>query len=306
MNKDNLKIALGYVLICLIWGSTWLAIRIGLHSLTPFIAAGLRFGAASIFILTAMRLQGIKLQTDPHSVKLYIMMGLFSFALPFGLVYWAEQYIESGLTSVLFAVHPFAVIIFSNLMMPQSKIGPYQIIGTILAFVGVVVIFGEGLSVDFDEDFWGMLAVFGSGTIQAWIVVMMKKHGEELHPLALNLVPLMIAGIIMISLGLILEDSSSWVFDGGAILSILYLALFGTLVSFTTFYWLMKRMNVVILSLSSFITPIIAIVLGWLILNERLSLQVLMGSSLVLIGILFANFKGLRNYYRLKSGKFSS
>lgn len=303
MGKEGLKIALGYILICLIWGSTWLAIRLGLESITPFIAAGLRFLAASLFIYIAMKIQRIKLQTDPSAIKLYVIMGIFSFAVPFGLVYWAEQYIASGLTSVLFAIHPFAVIIFSRLMMPQYKVGPYQILGVALAFIGIVVIFGDGLSIDLNRDSWGMLAVIGSGVIQAWIAVLMKKHGEPLHPLSMNLVPLIIAGVIMTIVGFSIEDSRTWIFNSTAILSILYLASFGTLVTFTTYYWLLKRITVVILSISSFITPIIAILLGWLILGERLSAMVLVGSSLVLIGILFANFRGLRNYYKLKTGK---
>jgi len=129
----------------------------------------------------------------------------------------------------------------------------------------------------------------------------MKKYGKHLQPLSMNFVPVLIAGAILILIGFTIEDSSSWRFDLTALFSIFYLAMFGTLFTFTTYYWLLKRMNVVILSLSAFITPIVALLLGWFILGEKLSFQVLVGSSLVLIGILFANFRGLLNYYKQRS-----
>lgn len=303
MRNENLKIALGYILICLLWGSTWLVIRLGLESLTPFLSAGLRFFIASIFIFGLMRVKGVKVQTDPMAVKLYLIMGFFSFVIPFGLVYWAEQFIASGLTSILFAVFPFLVIIFSRVAIPSETIGPYKIIGVILGFSGIVVIFSENIAIDLSDDFFGMLAVLLSALMQAGIAVIMKKYGKFLNPLSMNLFPVFIAGVTLIPLGLLVEDLSNLKFDGNAIFSVTYLAFFGTLITFTTYYWLLKRMNVVLLSLSAFITPIIAVILGFLVLDEKFTDRDIIGSSLVLIGILFANFKGLINYYRLYSSK---
>ena len=297
MGNSNAKIASGYILICLLWGSTWLVIRLGLDSLTPILAAGIRFFVASIFIFGMMKIKKVSIQTDSLSVRLYLMMGFLSFVIPFGLVYWAEQFIASGLTSVLFAVFPFLVILFSRIAIPNETIGVYKIIGTILGFTGIFLIFSDDLSIDISSDFWAMVAILVSAVMQAGIAVTMKKHGGHLNPLSMNLMPVLIAGVVMITLGLLFEDTSSVVFDGNAVFSVLYLAFFGTLVTFTTYYWLMKRINVVILSLSAFITPIVAIVLGWLILNESLSGRDFIGTILVLIGILFANFRGLLNYY---------
>ena len=297
MNKESIKIALAYVLICLLWGSTWLVIRIGLETLTPMIYAGTRFVLASSFIYAIMKVRGIKLQTDKASLNLYWIMGIFSFVIPFWLVYWAEQFIPSGLTSIIFAVYPFFVIIFTRIMIADEKIGPYKIIGVILGFSGIVIIFMRDISIDFSESFWGMIAILSSAVIQAAIAVIMKKYGKHLNPLSMNFVPVLMAGIIMIILGYLFEDYTKWIFNRQAILSILYLAFFGTVLTFTTFYWLMQRISVVILSLSTFVTPIIAVFLGWIILHEKLSTLTLLGSSFVLIGILFANFRGLKNYY---------
>jgi drug/metabolite transporter (DMT)-like permease len=136
--------------------------------------------------------------------------------------------------------------------------------------------------------------------MQGGIGVTIKKYGQHLNPLSMNFIPLFFAGIILITVSILVENSSGWIFDFKASASIIFLAFFGTLVTFTTYYWLLKRMNVVILSLTAFITPIIAVILGWLIMNEKFSFQTLAGSALVLIGILFANFRGLMNYYQTK------
>lgn len=300
MDGQKIKIGFGFALICLIWGSTWLFIRIGLDSLTPILSAGLRFTLASLFVLVLMKYNKILLQRDSLSIKLYFVLAFFSYVIPFGLVYWAEQYIPSGLASIIFAVMPFGVILFTKLFIPKAEIKIVQIIGVLVGFLGIIIIFSEDLTFDLSNNLLGMIAVFLSAMMQAAIAVTIKKHGGHLNPLSMNFVPLLIAGLFMMSVAFFLEDSSTWKFDHNAIISVTYLALFGTLVTFTTYYWLLKRMNIIILSLSTFITPIVAVILGWLILNEKFSLQELIGSGMVLIGILFANFNGLINYFRLK------
>ena len=113
MSNQSAKIFLVYALLCFIWGSTWIAIRFGLESLTPIFSAGVRFSLASVFIFILMKIKDISLQRDRESIRLYLLMGFFSFVIPFGLVYWAEQFVPSGMAAVLFAVYPFWVVIFS-------------------------------------------------------------------------------------------------------------------------------------------------------------------------------------------------
>ncbi|MFA7228204.1 MAG: EamA family transporter [Melioribacteraceae bacterium] len=301
MISEKLKIAAGYILICLIWGSTWLAIRVGLDYLTPLISSGIRFFLASIFVFIFMKFAGIKLQKDPASLKLYLILSLFSFVIPFALVYWAEQFIPSGLASIVFAVMPFCVILFSKIAFPDDRISFNQLFGVILGFSGIVIIFSENLTLDLSKQLLGIIAVLVSSAMQASIGVTVKKYGKHLNPLSMHLVPLFIAGLILIFASLIFENSADWIFNFASVSSIIFLAFFGTVVTFTTYYWLLKRISIVILSLSAFITPIVAVILGWLVMNENFSLQTLAGSAFVLIGILFANFSGLVNYYKSKS-----
>jgi len=297
--SNGLKIIVIYVLLCLIWGSTWLAIRFGLESLTPLFSAGLRFSLASVFIFILMKIKTVTLQKDKVSIRLYLLMGFFSFVVPFGLVYWAEQFIPSGMASVLFAVYPFVVVIFSSIRMPSEPIGASMIVGTILGFSGIVVIFSDSFDWNFTDYMLGMIAVVLSGSMQAWIAVSIKKFGHHLHPLSMNFVPMLIAGICMTLYGFLFEDLSTIKFDNNAILSVIYLAFFGSVITFTSLYWLLKRVNVVIISLIAFITPIVALILGYLIYDEELSTSYFIGSAMVLGGVLWAN---MNNLFKLKKG----
>jgi drug/metabolite transporter (DMT)-like permease len=306
MNSEKVKIIIGYIFISLVWGSTWLAIRLGLDSLTPFISAGFRFLTASILIFVIVKIKGIVIQKDSQAIKIYLYLGFLSFVIPFWLVYWAEQFIPSGLTSVMFAVFPFFVFLFSAILLKNEAADKFKLMSVILGFIGVVIIFSDGLEVDFENHILGLIAVLASAMMQGLSAVVVKKWGGHLNPFSMNGPPLFLAGISMILLAFLFEDNSNWVFSSKAIFSISYLAFFGTILAFTTYYWLLKRINAVILSLSSFITPIIAVLLGWLILNEKLSEKVLIGSLFVLMGILFGNLKGLKKYYFARKGTASA
>ena len=294
--NEKLKIVFGYVIISLIWGSTWLAIRLGLDSLTPLIASGLRFLVASLFIYIFMKYKNVELQKDSKSIKLYYFLGIFSYFIPFGLVYWAEQFVPSGLASVIFATFPFMVMFFTYLFLKSEVIDKFKFLGAFSGFLGIYFIFSDEINIDLNLQLWGMVAILASSTLQAISAVTIKKYGKHLNPLSMNFVPVLIGGIFLTLSGLSVEDLSKLSFDQKAVVSVIYLAFFGTLISFTIYYWLLKKINIVILSLSSFITPIIAIFLGWIILSEKLDNNDIIGSVFVLIGLVIANFGGLMNF----------
>ncbi len=301
MNNEKLKIVIIFSLICLAWGSTWGAIRLGLESLTPLVSVGLRFTLASMLILIIMKFRSVRIQTDKISISLYLIMAFGSFVFPFALVYWAEQFVPSGLASVLFAVYPFFVAFFSFMAIPSEVIDVYKILGIIFGFTGIVIIFYDGLNVNIGLYIWGMLAIVTSAVMQAGIAVTLKKYGHHLNPLSMNFIPMLLAGISLVIMGFFTEDISKLVWDSKALFSIIYLAAIGSVLTFTSYYWLLKRVSVILLSLIAFITPIIALIIGWLFFYEKLSSRVLFGSILVLLGLLTANLKNFKNLARFKS-----
>ena len=293
MKAGGVKIFFVYAMLCFIWGSTWLAIRFGLETLTPIYSAGLRFSLASLFILILMKIRGVKLQLDKISIRLYLIMGFLSFVIPFGLVYWAEQYVPSGMAAVLFAVFPFFVAIFSFIFIASESFDIFKIFGIVIGFSGIVIIFSDSFSGDITHYLIGMFAIVLSAIMQAGIAITIKKYGYHLNPLSMNFVPMLIAGISMLVIGLAIEDTSNNSFGLNAVLSILYLAFFGSVITFTSYYWLLKKINIVILSLTAFITPITALVLGYLFYNEQLSTNDFVGSAFVLFGVFGANLGNL-------------
>ncbi len=291
---DKLKIAFGYILICLIWGSTWIGIKFSVEAFPPFFAASGRFIIAAFSIWVIIRLSGIPLPLDKKSFRIYLMLGLFSYAIPFSLVYWAETVISSGLGAILFATFPFFVVLFSVIEF-KEKIEIPKIIGVILGFVGIVMIFADDLTAG-NNTFWGILAILTSAIIQAYMTIYIKRKAGYLNPIAMSFVPLILSGIFVFILGFLFEDISSDNFTTKGILAVVYMGIFGTVIAFSTYYWLMQKIDVVILAISTFITPIIALYLGWFILQETFSNIVYFASALVLLGVLLANFKELKNY----------
>lgn len=296
------KLFVTYLLLCIVWGSTWLAIKISLESFPPFFSAGLRFLIASITIYILMRIKDIQPQLNKGAIKLYIRMLFFSFVIPFGLVYWAEQFIESGLASVLFATYPFFVAIFASFSNTKEKISTSSIFGMLIGFSGIIIIFQDSFSIKISDYFWGMIAIVVSAMLQASVAVKIKSSGKFLNPFSMNLIPMFFAGLILIISGLLFEDMKKISITERGILSVLYLAIIGSVITFTSFYWLLKKVSVILMSLIAFITPIVAIFLGSFFYGEELSNEHLIGTILVLIGVLIsttsANSLGLKKWLK--------
>jgi drug/metabolite transporter (DMT)-like permease len=265
-----------------------------LETVTPFLSAGLRFVVASVVLYTIIRIKGITIPWNRESQWFFLITGLTSFSIPFGLVYWGEQKVSSGLTSILFAVFPFCVALFSSWLLKTEKLNSAKIIGIVLGFSGIVAIFFNDVHFSGAETFFGMLAILASAAMQAFSAVIVKKHGHEISPFVVSFVPMTIGAVILSVASVALEDFSSVEFTPKAILCILYLGLFGSVATFVSYFWLLKRVQVVLLSLTSFITPIIAVLLGAIVLQETVSPQIFLGSALVLMGIISANFPELR------------
>lgn len=292
MKNERLRVWIGLLTISLVWGSTWLAIKIGLESVPPFIGVGLRFLTASIILFVIVRIRGIALSFTAEARRLYATLVMFSYGIPFALVYWAEQYLPSSLGSILFAAFPFWVALFSHALLPTEKLTMFKLGGVVLGFTGLLIIFSGDVHWSSGTlAFMAMSAVVVSTIMQALATVIMRKHGHGANPFALNCVGMFFAGSLLLLLGLATESFSSITWDEKAIGSILYLAVIGSIVAFVTYYWLLKRIEAVYLSLTTFVNPIVAVILGAIILDETLAPKVLLGASFVLLGILVANGK---------------
>ena len=298
MNSERFRIWIGFAIVCFVWGSTWLAIKIGLGSMPPFLGAAIRFAIASMILFVLVRARRAKVPLTRDAKKVYVVLGTLSFGICYALVYWGEQFISSGLSSVLFAAYPFCVALFSHFLLERERLTSFKIAGIVLGIAGLLVIFSADLRVADSSAVAGMGAVLLSTILQAFALIQVKKHGQAIDPFAMNWVGMSMATLLLLVLGLTLDRGKPVQLDGAAIGSVLYLAAVGSVLAFVTYYWLLKRIEAVYLSLSSFINPIIAVILGAAILGESLGPQTAAGTTLVLLGLLAANGKQLYSKLR--------
>lgn len=292
MKSERFLLIAGFACISILWGSTWSAIKIGLENVPPFFAVAIRFTLALAILAMIMLLRRERLPLNKHSVVLFCTLGVLTFSVPFALLYWAEQYIASGLASILFAVYPFVVAVVSHFLLPKERMTGYKAAGIVLGFAGILIIFWEDIHVGSASSL-GMGAVIVCTLLQGSSLVITKKFGKDISPVALNAGGMVVGIIIMYCVAFAAEDFSAIHFDIRGIGSILYLGTFGTVVTFVVYYWLLKRVEAVYLSLSSFVIPVLAVIIGAAVLGEKLETHVFSGAALVLTGILVANGRDL-------------
>lgn len=280
--------ALLYILLCLIWGSTWLVIKVGYGGLGPFNVAALRFFAAGLIFVALVPLFRARWPRGAGEWWLVTFVGMFLFAADYGLIYWAEQFLESGLTAILFATLPLLTIVCAHAYLPGERITPRKFGGTVLAFLGVVALFGDSVRVDPSKT-GPMLAVVASALCAAITGVTTKRHGAALHPAALN-APAMLVGAAALSVASLASgerfrlpsDAETWT-------AIAYLAVLGSVVTFLVYFTLLKTWSVTSLSFISVFTPAIALLLGFIFLGERPTLLSGVGAVLILAGVTLAS-----------------
>jgi drug/metabolite transporter (DMT)-like permease len=276
-----------YTLLCLIWGSTWLVIKVGYGGLGPFNVAALRFLVAGVVFVVLIPLFRARWPRGTAEWTLVTFVGLVLFGVDFGLIYWGEQFLDSGLTAILFATLPLITILAAHVYLAGDRITPRKFGGTMLAFLGVVALFGENVRID-PSKAWPMVAIVVSAACAAFAGIATKRHGAALHPTTLN-APAMLIGAVSLAVTSLVTGEGfrlpSTLVAWGAVA---YLALVGSVVTFLVYFTLLKTWNVTSLSFISVFTPAIALLLGFVFLGERPTLLAGVGAILILGGVVTA------------------
>jgi len=281
--------SLVFVALCFVWGSTWLAIKIGLGFLPPFLFAGIRFVTATVALLILFRFLHARMPMDRYSWGVMLFLGIFQISLPYGLVFWGEEYISSGLSAVLFATLPFFVVLSAHVLVKDEKLTKLKGIGVLASFVGLVAIFWRDIAtastLGTAYSLFGSLAVVGSSASGGMANVVAKRYASRIDPAANVLVQAVVGSVVLLSASAFVERNVALNFTPVAIAGILYLGVVGSALAFVGLYWLLTKSSATNASLFSFITPIIALILGWAILNETVDTNVGLGTVLILIGV---------------------
>ncbi len=285
---SRLLIAVALVALCLIWGTTWAVIQIGLESMPPFGGVALRFGIAAAILLVLARALNIKLGTTRREKRLWWVNGLLAFCVSYGVVYWSEQWVPSGLAAILFATNPLFVALLAHLALPSESLNRAEIIGISLGFVGVGVIFSEDFhALGGEQVRLAALVMLFSPLAAAIATVTVKRWGEGVHPFSLSAVPMGITAGIMGALAVAFEKGQSFNWNMSSIGALLYLAIFGSVITFTLYFWLLAHLPAKRLALIAYVIPLVAVVVGTL-RGEPMTLRTLTGAALVVAGTALA------------------
>ena len=276
-------------LLTLIWGTTWAAIRLGLRGIPPFTGVALRFAIAAAALLAVARALGVRRRGAAPPWRVWLVNGLMTFFIPYGLVYWAEQWVPSGLTAVLFATSPLWVALAAHVALPAERLRAATVAGILLGFAGVAVIFSEDLRTLGGPRVAGAAALLLVAPLTASIgVVAMKRWAGGLHPLTIVTMPMALTAAGMGCVALATEAGQPVRLTGLSLAALLYLALGGSALAFSLYFWLLGRIPATTLSLINYLTPIVALLIGGAALGEPFTARTLAGSALVVGGVAVA------------------
>jgi len=220
----------------LIWGTTWAAIRVGLTGIPPFRGAAMRFAIAGVLLLILALVRKVPLGKAPMERWLWVINGTLSFSASYGTVYWAEQWVPSGLASIIFATFPLFVAALAHYMLPGESLRLPSVLGIVLGFCGIAVIFSEDLTLLGGPGTpLAAVVMLSSPVVSALASVMVKRWGKGVHPLSLTSVPMIIGAVLLWGFSAVLERGLPTIWTAASLGSLIYLALAGSAVTFLLF-----------------------------------------------------------------------
>lgn len=288
-----MKVFLIWIIVCAIWSSTWIFIKLGLDAgLPPVSFAALRFFVAASVLLLILKFQNITLPRTKRVWLLAGVTGLLQFFINYSLLFWGEQHISSGLAAVLQATIPAFGLVFAKFYLPAERITFSKFLAILLGVAGVATIFYEQLEVSGALAFAGSAAVVLGALCASYASILTKAYAGEIETSSL-LAAQMICGFVPLAvLGFALDGNPlkfNW--NSTTVFAVLYLALLGSIAAFWMFYWLLKNLEITRVMIISLVTPVVAVLIGAAALGETLPAQTLSGGALIVLSVGFVLFR---------------
>lgn len=274
-----------WIVLAAIWGTTWIAIKIGLRDLPPVTFAASRFILSVLILLPVVKFFRIPLP-DRKLWKLVALTGILQFSVNYSLVFWSEQHITSGLAAVLQAMITVFGLPLAWIFLPNERVTGLKIFAIVLGIAGVAVIFLNQLRIDNYLAFAGSAGIVIGAYAAAQASILVKAKAASIPPATLVLTQMVcgLPAIVIYALsfeGDPLRHNWSWT----SILCLLYLTIFGTVAAFWLYYWLLSRIESTKAMMISLVTPLVAVMIDAVFLGERLPGQTLAGGALILASI---------------------
>lgn len=292
-----MKARIVWLILCCIWGSTWLFIKIGLTDLPPLTFAGIRFLLASLILALLVTARRVRWPRTRRDWLLIAVVGVLQFALNYGLVFWGEQHISSGLAAVLQATFPAFGLVLAHLYLPQERMTPGRVLGVLLGVFGVAVIFSDQLRISGSMALLGSVALVLSAFFGSYSNVLVKAYGGKIDPQAFAAGQMIFGFVPLLAIGIATEGNPfRFHWTTMALVSLVYLTVIGSVVAFALYYWLVRNMDVTNTMLIALVTPVVAVILGMIVLHEKLNWRLLAGGACIISGFgMIALRKRLRN-----------
>jgi drug/metabolite transporter (DMT)-like permease len=278
---DSLKLGLAFAAIYVIWGSTYLAIRYAVETIPPLVTAGIRHTVAGGILLAWAYARGYRAKRE-HWVAGAIV-GAFFFLIGHGTLHWAEKHVASGLAALLIATEPMFILVLAW-ASGQQKISRASALGLALGVVGVAILTGMEVSAK-DASLLGMMAVLIGSAAWAAGVVISPKVKLPSEALARTAVPLVCGAVMLLASAGITGEFHGLHWSAISLKSILglaYLIVFGSIVAFTSYTWLLQRCPPALVATHTYANPVVAVLLGWLLAGEALTLRVVVAAIAIL------------------------
>ena len=286
MQRGDWKIPAAWLTLCIVWSSTWLAIKVGLRDLPPISFVAIRFAIATAVLVAVSIGRARLLPANRGDYVVLAVTGVLMFALNYTLLFWGELYVSSGLAAVLQTTIPIFGMLFAHWMLPDEPLRLQKLAGALIATGGVALICGRLLDFGGVWAFWGGVGISLGGAAAAFSNVLLKKRAMTLSPAMLAAWQMFFGFVPLLFLGFVVDGNPArFHWTRMSIFCLLYLAIVGSSFTFLLLYWLLPRMSVTNLQTISLITPPGAVMLGWALGGETFPLWSLFGAAGVLIGV---------------------
>lgn len=281
-----MSVPLAYIGVIIIWSTTPLAIKWSggdagfLFGVTARMLIGLLFSSVLIMLLSRRRLPW-----DKHARKIYLVAGIAIYGAMLS-VYWGSQYISSGFISVIFGLNPIITGIMAALWLNERSLTPAKILGVVFGVAGLIIIFSQGIQLG-NHAVIGIAAVCLSVLLHSLSSVWFKKLDIHLTALEITHGGLLVSAPLYLLTWFISQGTWPENFSQRGLGSIVYLGLFGSVLGFVMFFYILKHVDVSRVSLITLITPVVALFLGYALNNEVLNVSVWIGTALIMLGMSF-------------------
>ncbi len=289
---NPILIILAFFSIYVIWGSTYLLNKIAVNELPPFLLAGIRFTVASILIFIIAKVMGKSIAISGRQLKNTLIAGFLFLSFGNGVVVWALKYVDSGFAALEISAQPLIILLLMRILQGK-KIQPMSIIGVVLGFIGIYLLVSQKQILSQENSIAGMLMIFVCMLSWGYGSLFVGKADLPRNFFVNTGYQMLTGGIMLLIASVIFSEEwiSPITWSSSVQYSMLLLIIFGSIVAFTSFNYLLKVVSPEKVATSTYVNPIIALILGWYFLDEQITVQSVIAAAILLTGVYFINTK---------------